>query len=70
MKEFDISTIYKKLHVLEKELIQINGLMLALQKLLPDGNVHTCVANELEERLGRFNKQFYEFWEMVSENDR
>ncbi len=68
MKEKDISLMYKKLHELEKELIQMNGLMLALQKLPPDENAHTCVANELEERLERFNKQFYEFWRMVSED--
>lgn len=69
MKSMSMGLVYKKLHDLEKELIQIYGLMLALQKLLPDGSAHTCVAVELEERLEDFKTHFYEFWEMVSEND-
>ena len=33
-----------------------------LQKLLPDGSAHNCVANALEERLKGFEKLFYEAW--------
>jgi hypothetical protein len=54
--------IYKDLQKLEEELIQINGLLFALQKLLPDGSAHNCVANALEERLKGFEKLFYEAW--------
>ena len=61
-----MSSVHKQLHKLEKELIQINGLMLALQKILPDGSAHNCVVNELEKRLQGFEQYFYEFWEMFS----
>jgi hypothetical protein len=53
---------YKHLHELEDQLIQIMGLMKALQILLPDGKAHTCVADELENRLREFEKKFYEGW--------
>lgn len=58
-----IPSIYKDLQKLEEELIQINGLLLALQKLMPDGSSHNCVANELEKRLKSFQGYFYAFWE-------
>jgi hypothetical protein len=61
-----MSSVHKQLHKLEKELIQINGLMEALQKILPDGSSHNCVANELEERLQHFERYFYEFWKVLS----
>lgn len=61
-----MSSVHKQLHKLEKELIQINGLMEALQITLPDGNAHSCVANELEERLQHFQRYFYDFWEVTS----
>lgn len=51
---------YKQFHELEDELIQIIGLMKALQILLPDGSTHTCVANALAARLDNFQKLFYQ----------
>jgi SepF-like predicted cell division protein (DUF552 family) len=60
-----VPSIYKDLQKLEEELIQINGLVLALQELMPDGSAHNCVANELEERLKNFQGYFYEFWEKL-----
>jgi SepF-like predicted cell division protein (DUF552 family) len=62
-KTLSVSSIYKDLQKLEEELIQINGLLLALQKLMPDGSAHNCVANELEKRLKSFQGYFYAFWE-------
>ncbi len=53
---------YKQLHELEEQLIQIVGLMKALQILLPDGDSHTCVANKFEESILDFEKYFYKFW--------
>ena len=60
-----MSHIHKQLHKLEEELIQITGLMIALQKLLPDGSAHNCVTNALERRLQDFKQHFYEFWEVL-----
>ena len=60
-----MSKIHRNLHDLETELIEINGLMEALQRVLPDGAVHTCVTNTLEERLRCLQRRFYEHWEMV-----
>jgi len=56
--------IRMQLHALEDELIQINGLMSALQHILPDGK-HTCVADSIEQRLEDFQKHFYEHWETL-----
>ena len=61
-------SIHKHLHELEEELIQINGLMKALQILLPDGAAHTCVANALEERLKCLEQKFYEHWQSIPDN--
>lgn len=68
MKKENIQMLpaFKKLHELEDALIQINGLMLALQKILPDGSAHNCVANELEQRLQGFQVHFYEYWKILS----
>lgn len=55
-----MSQDYKHLHELEDQLIQIMGLMEALQILLPDGSAHSCVANSLEEKLLEFKQSFYE----------
>lgn len=57
--------IHKQLHAFEDEIIQINGLIHALQQILPDGT-HTCVADALEERLERLQKYFYEHWETLT----
>lgn len=62
-----MSHIHKQLHKLEEELIQITGLMIALQKLMPDGSAHNCVANTLEKRLQDFKQYFYEFWDALGD---
>ena len=54
--------IHKELHELESKLIQILGLMQALQETMPDGNAHICIANELEIRLGEFHERFQDCW--------
>lgn len=54
---------YKHLHELEDELIQIMGLMKAVQILIPDKSELICVANALEERLNGFEKHFYEWFD-------
>lgn len=56
---------HQQLHELESQLIEIYGLMEALQVLLPDGAKHTCVANALEDRLRRLQQQFYMLWDSV-----
>ncbi len=58
-----MSPDYKQLQKLEDELIKMDGLMKALQKLLPDGSAHTSVANELENSIARFQSCFYQYWE-------
>ncbi len=62
-----MSHVHKKLHDLESKLIQIIGLMAALQETMPDGNAHSCVANELELRLKEFHDTFQEAWEELCE---
>lgn len=62
-----MSTIHKQLHKLEEELIQICGLMKALQQLLPDGSAHGCVTNALEEKLEALQQHFYMHWELLHE---
>jgi len=59
---------YKKLQKLEDELIQVVGLMEALQLLLPDGSAHSCVADELAIKINRFEQCFYEYWDDLSSN--
>lgn len=51
---------YEKSRQLENELIQIMGLIKAVQKLMSDHSDLICVANALETRLDNFQKLFYE----------
>ncbi|WP_168796335.1 hypothetical protein [Flagellimonas onchidii] len=48
----------------------MDGLMKALQQVLPDGEVHNTVADALEQRLECFQKQFYHHWETLSGQER
>jgi hypothetical protein len=56
---------HEQLHEIESTLIQIYGLMEALQIVLPDGDAHTCVANALEDRLRCLQQQFYQHWDTI-----
>ena len=60
------SVTYKQLHVLEDHLIEINGLIRALQKVLPDGDAHVCIANALEDGSEHFQEQFYLHWDSIT----
>ncbi len=55
--------MYEQLHEMEEDLIQIQGLLKALQLLLPDGAAHDCVVAALEKRLAELQKRFYGYWE-------
>jgi hypothetical protein len=55
---------------MEAQLIEINGLMAALQQLLPDGAAHTCVANALDDRLKKLTAQFSEHWQLLVERQK
>ncbi|AXG72996.1 hypothetical protein DVK85_01595 [Flavobacterium arcticum] len=57
---------YEQLHEMEEDLIQLQGLLKALQLLLPDGAAHDCVLNALEKRLALLQQHFYEYWEGVA----
>ncbi|WP_114902516.1 hypothetical protein [Kordia sp. SMS9] len=59
-------SVNEVLHDLESQLIQIYGLMQALQEIIPDGNAHVCVANELEKRLSDFKSSFDDGWDVLS----
>ncbi len=57
--------LHQSLHSLEAQIIEINGLMSALQTLLPDGAAHTCVANAIEDKLKGLDQLFSEHWAML-----
>lgn len=61
-KEKHRKRTHQSLHELERRLIEINGLMQALQQVLPDGAAHACVANALTEKIKRLEQGFYEHW--------
>ncbi|MFY0601642.1 MAG: hypothetical protein JXR03_18355 [Cyclobacteriaceae bacterium] len=61
-----MSRIHKQLHMLEDEIIQISGLIKALQQILPDSSEHTCLTNAIEERFDRLSEQFYELWKILT----
>jgi hypothetical protein len=60
-----MTRIHQSLHDMEAQLIEINGLMSALQRLLPDGAAHTTVANALDDRLQKLHRQFTEHWQIL-----
>lgn len=60
-----MSRVHKQLHALEDEVIQIGGLIKALQQILPEGSEHTCVTNAIEVRFECLQEQFYEHWESL-----
>ncbi|OIQ19314.1 MAG: hypothetical protein BM557_06315 [Flavobacterium sp. MedPE-SWcel] len=57
--------MYELLHEMEEDLIQIEGLLKALQLLLPDGAAHDCVVAALEKRLAELQVRFYGVWNLV-----
>ena len=61
-----LAHIHTQIHAIEDELIQLNGLVKALQQILPDGNAHICVTNALEDRLECLQKHFYEHWKTLT----
>jgi hypothetical protein len=60
-----MNKVHQSLHDLEAQLIEINGLMSALQQILPDGAAHTCVANALDDRLQKLQGHFTEHWQIL-----
>ena len=60
--------ISTQLHELEDLLIQINGLVEALQQIQPDDGASACVLNIIEEKIGLLQSAFYKHWERVFEN--
>ncbi|MCB9990665.1 MAG: hypothetical protein H6867_04720 [Rhodospirillales bacterium] len=54
--------LHQNLHDLESHIIEIKGLMQALQQVLPDGATHTCVANALAEKIVCLERGFYVHW--------
>ncbi|MEM0941568.1 MAG: hypothetical protein AAF600_17730 [Bacteroidota bacterium] len=59
---------HAQLHLLEDEIIQISGLIKALQLLLSDDSATTCTTNAISERLERLEKQFYKYRKTLAEN--
>ena len=57
--------IYKQLHKLEDELIQLKGLMNALQLLPNDRGASICLMNVISERFQILQNQFYLHWETI-----
>jgi hypothetical protein len=62
-----MNKVHQSLHDLEAQLIEINGLMSALQQILPDGAAHTSVTNALDDRLQKLHRQFTEHWQILME---
>lgn len=60
-----MSQILETLHALESQLIEINGLMEALQRILPDGAAHTSVTNAIDDKLKSLQQQFSEHWRIL-----
>lgn len=62
-----MTDVLQSLHALEEQIIEINGLMSALQKILPDGAAHTCVANAMEDKLKGLEQRFSEHWVILTD---
>ncbi|WP_339608494.1 hypothetical protein [uncultured Roseivirga sp.] len=62
----NIGLICAQLHAIEDDLMQINGLMAALQKIQPDDGASTCVVNAIEDRLEHFQTKFYDHWKHLT----
>ena len=54
--------IHKQLHAVESQIIEINGLLKALQRLVPDDAASICVMNALDEKVGILRELFYSHW--------
>ena len=56
-----------QLHEIESKLIQIKGLIEALQHILPDHGASICLTDAIENRLEHLEKEFYHLWENISD---
>ncbi len=57
--------IYQQLHHLEDRIIQVNGLMKALQKIACDNDAEVCVMRSLNETLDTMTADFYDLWRCI-----
>lgn len=64
-KGMDRSTklTYAQLHKIEEELIQVSGLIKALQKIQTDDGAATCVTLAISEKVEQLQHHFYLHWE-------
>ena len=62
-KALDTNTL---LHDLEEDLIQIVGLVKALQHIQPDHNTSNCLVKALEEKTASLQKHFYHLWNTLT----
>lgn len=63
----DTQYLYKSLREMEDMLIELGGLMDALQQLEVESGAQICLTNILDEKLKCFQKHFYTHWDVVHE---
>lgn len=62
--------ILTQLHEIEEQLIQMNGLVKALQQLQTNDSATICMINALQQQINTIQKSFYQHWEIVIDKER
>ena len=60
-----VNSTLKQLHDLEDKIIEINGLMKAVQGACDEDSVQICLTNVLAEKIQGLEKGFYAHWQSV-----
>lgn len=63
-------SVLSQLHALEEEIIQLHGLVKALQQIQSDDSGSICVALAIEEKLIDFQHEFYKHWKTIIDEPR
>lgn len=59
--------IHEQLHILEEDIIQVRGLLSALQSLDCDDEPSIALLNAIDERFQNLEQNFYRLWEMSAD---
>ncbi len=62
-----MTIINKHLHEIEEELIQLAGLIKALQVIETDNSAIVCTTNAIDHQLRKLEHAFYGHWQTLTE---